>query len=469
MGRTPLHILASRIDRHRLDLLDCLLAVADNKDLTIQDCDGNTPLHLSWYLWSRKDALVTRRLFDAYPQAALIANSDGELPIHCIVIDYDYKGTATQSTMKEIEDTVEAMISFFKSTSDPESDDFPLLMCDEGGCTPLLQACIAQHGSIGQSLIPLLLKACPRAARVTSGGDKLPLGHYLGLYSDEYDDDEREQPTINRMQVDTLLMLLEANPHAAAVPKTSDEISIYPLHYCAREWPLDAVRAVYEAYPDAVRMKSGENPLEYALDYATMNQCPIEGPKIIRFLHEKFPMAARCFSDESQKPSSRFRAYSPLHHFALHSSLESIKTLCELEPIVLKSRDSSGLTPLLRLVYKIKWDIDINGDANVLADSVLRLFLRNCPEAAAIKGDGGLTPYSFATEVGLSEYFRRLLLRAAPEVDITAYHELNYSARRGALYLLYAAIPGDEKAMSLWLKLREGANDQLIRMVASFL
>jgi peptidoglycan/xylan/chitin deacetylase (PgdA/CDA1 family) len=105
--------------------------------------------------------------------------------------------------------------------------------------------------------------------------------------------------------------------------------------------------------------------------------------------------------------------------------------------------------------------------------------LKLCPEAAATLDYGNNYPFDLIVKSGDegNDYARRvLLLRAAAEArnrgvefDMSLVHDSNYAARRGALYLLYSAIPRDADRMLVWLKLRESANDQLMRMVVSYL
>ena len=59
---------------------------------------------------------------------------------------------------------------------------------------------------------------------------------------------------------------------------------------------------------------------------------------------------------------------------------------------------------------------------------------------------------------GSKAYFQRIVLNACPTVNIIAYHQLNYEARRGGIYLGYiipiTALRKEEKKHFLWRQLR---------------
>ena len=61
-------------------------------------------------------------------------------------------------------------------------------------------------------------------------------------------------------------------------------------------------------------------------------------------------------------------------------------------------------------------------------------------------------------QAGARAYFQRIVLNACPTVNIIAYHQLNYEARRGGIYLGYiipiTALKKEEKRHFLWRQLR---------------
>ena len=82
-----------------------------------------------------------------------------------------------------------------------------------------------------------------------------------------------------------------------------------------------------------------------------------------------------------------------------------------------------------------------------------------------IKDSSGLTPLELCNSDLIM--FRRIILRENPELNIEEYLELNYSARRMALFLAYAAINADGEP-TIWCRIREQRMD-LLKQVVSFL
>jgi len=105
---------------------------------------------------------------------------------------------------------------------------------------------------------------------------------------------------------------------------------------------------------------------------------------------------------------------------------------------------------------------------SVAADA-FRLLLRLYPEAAGTEGGTGAkakkTPYQLAVNKGLPAYYRRLLLRAAPDLDPAELRKLNWAERRMAMYVAYATVA---KSRLLLVKLRV-ANKDLVKHVVSYL
>lgn len=74
--------------------------------------------------------------------------------------------------------------------------------------------------------------------------------------------------------------------------------------------------------------------------------------------------------------------------------------------------------------------------------------------------------------LGSKVYFQRIILNACPTVNIDAYHQLNYEARRGGIYLGYiipiAALRKEEKKHFLWRQLRL-VESSLLKSIIMFL
>ena len=100
-----------------------------------------------------------------------------------------------------------------------------------------------------------------------------------------------------------------------------------------------------------------------------------------------------------------------------------------------------------------------------------RLLLRLYPEAAGTEGGIGAhhkTPYRLAVDKGLPVYYRRLLLRAVPNLDPAELRRLNWEERRLAMFVAFAAVGKQPKTPPLLPKLR-ATNKDLVMHVVSFL
>jgi hypothetical protein len=75
--------------------------------------------------------------------------------------------------------------------------------------------------------------------------------------------------------------------------------------------------------------------------------------------------------------------------------------------------------------------------------NMLRYLLRHYPAAVTIRAgpdDGNKNVYELAIEHKHPDFVRRLLLRAAPELDPDELRRLNFAERRMALFLAHCAI-----------------------------
>lgn len=97
----------------------------------------------------------------------------------------------------------------------------------------------------------------------------------------------------------------------------------------------------------------------------------------------------------------------------------------------------------------------------------LRLFVKNCPEAAGIKDGNGFSPYDFARALGVHPYIQRLLLRSDPTIDPIELHNLNYERRRMAMFVCFTAVVASTE-LKIFCRLRV-EDKNLLRYVISFL
>ena len=149
------------------------------------------------------------------------------------------------------------------------------------------------------------------------------------------------------------------------------------------------------------------------------------------------------------------------------SSLTMLREVYSLNPSAISTVDDRGQTPLLTFVMSTFRYSPAGMD-------MLNFLLKVYPEAASIPCDDDededysrRTPYEVCAKC--HTHARRLLLRAAPALDPEALRELNYSARRMALFLFYLGSREDREE-SLFTKLSMSPKGQgLVRRIVSFL
>ena len=129
---------------------------------------------------------------------------------------------------------------------------------------------------------------------------------------------------------------------------------------------------------------------------------------------------------------------------------------------------STGYLPLHFFIFIQSRFLDADLQGKSEAADMFRWLLRLYPEAAGIKGGPSKkTPYRTAVLRKLPDYYRRLLLRAAPTLDPAELHRLNYEPRRMAMFLSFRAVTATVEA-PLLVRLR-GESMDLVQRVVSFL
>jgi hypothetical protein len=195
------------------------------------------------------------------------------------------------------------------------------------------------------------------------------------------------------------------------------------------------IAPLLEAYPDAINIRDGSGylPVHIAAEYSSVH--------VFRMLAEENMANLTLTSDDHHRDF-----HVSIAHLAVKSpNLDILRYIQSVRPELLLSMDNAQKLPILFLAYG-----DLTSSMSV-ASEILRFLLQHCrsiiPEKAVAVGSdpfGYLELYETLTnaerEYDLDlQYPRRLLLLARhpslclPEV----LKDLNYSARRGALFLFF--------------------------------
>jgi len=285
----------------------------------------------------------------------------------------------------------------------------------------------------------------------------------------------------------TLKLLMTANPAAIAVRDSGSEKNL--VHFA-----IESLEGMSE------RMSEGMEVIEYiislrreALQEADRHgnlpahlAARYDNDKLLEMIVNLYPQAATVLKNEMEN----------LLHCATHSSIAA--WISSRYPQMIAQRDNSGQTPLLNALIR-RYDfapllIEAGGrDVATIADispmtanydhygylplhyavqyqsgKAVEMLLQLYPEAVGIEAGRGEyrgTPYSIARRNNCGH--ERQLLRAAPHVDPAALRDLNWAARRMAMFLAFRAV-SRRAAPNMLARLRF-ENKDLVKHVVSFL
>jgi hypothetical protein len=252
------------------------------------------------------------------------------------------------------------------------------------------------------------------------------------------------------------------------VLKVANSIGRLPAHLAATESPVGVLDFVLGEYPEAATVVDSQS--RNLLLIAAMF-----GPEELRAAKARL-LCARYPAMMLQRDSG---GLTPLFLSCGHGHGAMARLLCEAggreaaSTAVLHPTNAqyayNGWLPLHNLIACIAVTLK-TGPLAEAADA-FRLLLRLYPEAAGTEGGIGAThkrtPYQLALAVDhkLPAYYRRLLLRAAPDLDPAELRRLNWEERRLAMYVAYATVA---KSPSVLTRLRV-AHNELLKNVVSFL
>jgi hypothetical protein len=237
-----------------------------------------------------------------------------------------------------------------------------------------------------------------------------------------------------------------------------------PVHTAARRLTLSVVKFLLQADPESANDLSTSNHLN-------LLHCAIRGyrdtaTKIakIQYLCEQYPELLHMSSQDG---------LTPLHEYLIQSHIldfSVIKIMCQADKTVLRDKCTSetvgdyyGMLPLHLLLGNFTTE---ETSVSIISD-IFRFILHSYPAAVGVKDGENRNVYDLAIEYRVDDYFIRLLLDADRSVAPERRLDLNYSARKEALFLSYRALSTDREPI-IWVKLRNESRD-LLRHTISYL
>jgi len=311
------------------------------------------------------------------------------------------------------------------------------------------------------------------------------------------------QELASKHRVQTVAKLLEINPAAAQhKDKFGRNLAHHACYRSSRMTAADCIeilKLLLARHKDALKVADddGQLPAHTAAQYGTvevldfvLGEYPEAAAVVDSVSQNLLHIAARCGPEEHRAAKARqlcarypammlqrdSDGYTPLHRSCFDGDGALTLLLCEtggrevattafLHPTDAEDSDNGRLPLHMLICYN---DFTLKTEPLSEAADAFRLLLRLYPEAAGIEGGIGaekITPYQLAIDEGLPTYYRRLLLRAAPDVDPAELRRLNWAERRMAMYVTFAALA---KTPSLLARLR-AENKDLVKHVVSFL
>eukprot|EP01036_Dinobryon_divergens_P036822 gene36822-biopygen29112 len=263
-----------------------------------------------------------------------------------------------------------------------------------------------------------------------------------------------------------------------------------PLHLLLMKTNLEKCRQdemvsiLLSAYPIAVHIpnEDGMLPIQVAAQYCefqvflkifkmsmwmfttTLAHSAAQGGKmeIIHFVYYFCPGQFLTGDDESRTPL----------HWAIRSCLSSIliEAVASMAPAAARIVDNNGDNPLHILCQENPYELD-----TMVGMNIMRLLLCLIPGGAVAVNQQGLTPYDLldAAEPNYIVARRLLLLAGAPSLHPETLKQLNYDARKDALFAFFGTRGQDRHIMDredICYRIRQGAGArELMRNIISFL
>ena len=304
-------------------------------------------------------------------------------------------------------------------------------------------------------MIEMLLKANPEAAE------------YRDSYGRNILHQACQRSLPSKLRIDVMKMMLALHKDAVQERSSSGWL---PVHNAASSCDVEVVEFLLGLYPEAASVvtSSGRNLLHVAAGDSDVSRAV---PKL-QYLCARYP--AMTLQGDNGGEMTVHMATSSQRFKTMLALYEAGGTEQFMMPIVHPTNARYGFNGYLHLHIFIFYQSDslkIASHATSEVADIFRWLLRLYPEAAGIEcGVGTLhkkTPYQMAVILRLPDYYRRLLLRAAPTLNPAELHRLNYDERRMAMFLAFRAVTATTEP-SLLVRLR-GESRDLVQRLVSFL
>ena len=383
-GKIPLHY-AMELDTNRVDAGPVAVLGAFLDGLSVKSKDGETPL-FNALRGNACDALLIRKLVQVYPAPLKQTNTEGMLPLHCLL--------AISGSIDP--ETIECVL-----TSYPKA----VAKVDGRGNSPLHYA--VRHAELDEVVSLALLRRHPASCRVQGDKGRLPIHSLLWRDVDRFAESFGSitaSRTMDHRCVHLLSELISAYPEGCQVP---DEEGNLPLHLALIYPDLDSVSlSLLDRYPAAVRERDarGRLPWHWFVERGMVSGAGIQ---VFARLRQLCPDGFGLVDQDGDTPLHRAMLCPSPNGFVTHSFAE---LTLKAYPKAAEITNELGRLPL---------HVGIRAMANNAEFDVahLRMLLKAFPKACEIPDKDGDYPLHHSCKCRqLDKDLTMDLLKACPQI-----------------------------------------------------
>ena len=411
-----------------MDIDDIQTLVDNYPDMIKQDSGEDlkfTPGHLAVMVKKPNMALIERlKVYD--PSFGVAKTSQQSTPLH-LAAQYS-------NSVAVIEELIRAYPPALKMKNDERDED--------GEVDQMMPLHSSLHNSTAAApdILQAIVDAYPQAVNDIDNIGRLPL-HYCLEYS------ANELPSKEKM----VSILLKAFP--GAVDIHDNDLEILPIHYAAEYCETNILQMIADANPaHLTAMNDNESLAHFAVNSGKISN--------LRYIHSKVPEQLMSIDHKNCTPLRR-----AIEDYYDNNFIEAVASLAP-EAVLIRDTDGNNLLHIWVEMEK----------PQTRQDTLLRLLIRLIPRGALAVNYDGQTPYDILNpnDPGNNTARRLLLLAGAPSLHPETRQQMNYQARKGALFAFFAPRGGEHhsggEGLDICRRIRHGAGAmEIIRQIVSFL
>ena len=230
---------------------------------------------------------------------------------------------------------------------------------------------------------------------------------------------------VKNKSVEIVKSLIELYPVGLHSPNSEGYL---PMHCAGQNNCLEVVKAIYSAYPQAIQIPDNEGglPLHHAC-------CFKDNFDVIKFIYEEYPEAINIPQQD---------LITPIHlASSQNNSIELFKFILHKSPNAARLKDGDNWVATDCLLNNIDHHLSVES-----LDCLYTLLKAN-PEVTTTEW------------IQRKDFITRIILKFNPKIDYTLYRELNWTARKAAVWtVVKLAGQMTVEDQTFWNELRKDSN-----------